>query len=80
MKKYHRSSNKASSPEIKLKVAEARYGDLGRRRARIDPIYMQKLGIEAGDVIELEGKRETAATAWPADEEEKPLDIMRLDG
>lgn len=79
MKKYHRSSNKASSPEIKLKVAEARYGDLGKRRARIDPIYMQKLGIEAGEVIELVGKRDTAATAWPANEE-KPIDIIRMDG
>lgn len=79
MKKYHRSSNKASSPEIKLKVAEARYGDLGKRRARIDPIYMQKLGIEAGEVIELVGKRDTAATAWPANEEET-IDIIRMDG
>lgn len=79
MKKYHRSSNKPSSPEIKLKVAEARYGDLGKRRARIDPVYMQKLGIEAGEVIELVGKRDTAATAWPANEE-KPIDIIRMDG
>jgi transitional endoplasmic reticulum ATPase len=79
LKKYHRSSNKASSPEIKLKVAEARYGDLGKRRARIDPIYMQKLGIEAGEVIELVGKRDTAATAWPANEE-KPINIIRMDG
>jgi transitional endoplasmic reticulum ATPase len=79
LKKYHRSSNKPSSPEIKLKVAEARYGDLGKRRARIDPVYMQKLGIEAGEVIELVGKRDTAATAWPANEE-KPIDIIRMDG
>ena len=80
MKKPHGLNNGSSSPEIKLRVVEARYGDLGKRRARIDPLYMQKLGIEAGEVIELEGKRETAATAWPADEEEKPLDIIRMDG
>jgi len=80
LKKPHGSNNGSSSPEIKLRVVEARYGDLGKRRARIDPLYMQKLGIEAGEVIELEGKRETAATAWPADEEEKPLDIIRMDG
>ena len=59
MKKPHGSNNGSSSPEIKLRVVEARYGDLGKRRA-VDPLYMQKLGIEAGEVIELEGKRETA--------------------
>jgi transitional endoplasmic reticulum ATPase len=80
LKKPHGSNNGSSSPEIKLRVAEAKYRDLGKRRARIDPLYMQKLGIEAGEVIELVGKRETAATAWPADEEEKPLDIIRMDG
>ena len=80
MKKPHGSNKGLSSPEIKLRVVEARYGDLGKRRARIDPLYMQKLGVEAGDVIELVGKRETAATAWPADEEGKPFDIIRMDG
>src|SRR5918912_7593 len=41
---------------------------------------MHRLGIEAGEVIELIGKRSTAVTAWPADEEEKEMDIIRVDG
>jgi transitional endoplasmic reticulum ATPase len=41
---------------------------------------MGTLGIQAGEVIELIGKRNTAVTAWPADEEEKEDDIIRIDG
>jgi len=61
-------------------VAEAKHRDVGKRRARIDPASMDRLGIEAGEVIELIGKRTTAVTAWPADEEEKENDIIRMDG
>jgi transitional endoplasmic reticulum ATPase len=41
---------------------------------------MDTLGIQAGEIIELVGKRNTAVTAWPADEEEKEDDIIRIDG
>jgi transitional endoplasmic reticulum ATPase len=41
---------------------------------------MEDLGIQAGEVIEISGKRSTAVTAWPADEEEKETDIIRIDG
>jgi transitional endoplasmic reticulum ATPase len=41
---------------------------------------MEHLGIQAGEVIEILGKRTTAVTAWPADEEEKETDIIRIDG
>ncbi len=46
----------------------------------MDPHYMEHIGIRAGEVIELVGKRNTAVTAWPADEEEKETDIIRIDG
>jgi transitional endoplasmic reticulum ATPase len=41
---------------------------------------MQKLGISAGDVIEIVGKRNTAAIAWPAYSEDQNRDIIRIDG
>jgi transitional endoplasmic reticulum ATPase len=41
---------------------------------------MEHLGIQAGEVVELVGKRNTAVTAWPADDEEKENDIIRIDG
>jgi transitional endoplasmic reticulum ATPase len=74
-----RAGSDESSP-IQLRVAEAKHRDVGKRRARIDPRYMESLGIQAGEVIELVGKRNTAVTAWPADEEEKEADIIRIDG
>ncbi|HEV8385988.1 MAG TPA: CDC48 family AAA ATPase [Nitrososphaera sp.] len=77
--KKTRSGGDESSP-IQLRVAEAKHRDVGKRRARIDPRYMTSLGIEAGEVIELVGKRSTPVTAWPADEEEKENDIIRIDG
>src|SRR5436853_4716405 len=40
---------------------------------------MEHLGIHAGEVVELVGKRSTAVTAWPADEEEKENDIVRIE-
>jgi transitional endoplasmic reticulum ATPase len=41
---------------------------------------MEHAGIQPGEVVELVGKRVTAVTAWPADEEEKETDIIRIDG
>src|SRR5215212_10006242 len=74
-----RSGNDESSP-LQLRVAEAKHRDVGKRRARMDPRHMEHLGIQAGEVIEILGKRNTAVTAWPADEEEKETDIIRIDG
>jgi len=77
--KKARAGSDHSSP-IQLRVAEARHRDVGKRRARIDSHYMEQLGIHSGEIIELAGKRSTAVTAWPADEEEKERDIIRIDG
>ena len=45
--------------------------DVGRGIARIDQRTMQKLGISAGDVIEIVNKRTTSAIAWPAYSEDQ---------
>jgi transitional endoplasmic reticulum ATPase len=41
---------------------------------------MQSLGISAGDVIEICGKRTTSAIAWPAYSEDQNRDLLRIDG
>ncbi len=66
--------------EIQLRVGDARQRDVGRGIARIDQRTMQKLGISAGDVIELVNKRTTSAIAWPAYSEDQNRDIIRIDG
>ena len=78
MKKMRAGSDE-SSP-IQLRVAEAKHRDVGKRRARMDIRHMEHLKIQAGEVIEISCKRSTAVTAWPADEEEKEADIIRIDG
>ena len=66
--------------EVQLRVGDARQRDVGRGIARLDQRTMQKLGISAGDVIEIVGKRTTSATAWPAYSEDQNRDILRIDG
>jgi transitional endoplasmic reticulum ATPase len=66
--------------EIQLRVGDARQRDVGRGIARIDQKTMQRLGISAGDVIEICGKRTTSAIAWPAYSEDQNRDLLRIDG
>jgi transitional endoplasmic reticulum ATPase len=66
--------------EMQLRVGDARQRDVGRGIARIDQKTMQKLGLSAGDVIEIVGKRTTSAIAWPAYSEDQDKGIIRIDG
>jgi transitional endoplasmic reticulum ATPase len=66
--------------ETQLRVGDARQRDVGRGIARIDQRTMQKLGISAGDVIEIINKRPTSAIAWPAYSEDQNRDLIRIDG
>jgi transitional endoplasmic reticulum ATPase len=66
--------------EMQLRVGDARQRDVGRGIARIDQKTMQKLGLSAGDVIEIVGKRTTAAISWPAYSEDQDRGIIRIDG
>ncbi len=66
--------------EVQLRVEDARQRDVYRGIARIDQKTMQRLGISAGDVIEIVGKRNTAAIAWPAYSEDQNRGTIRIDG
>ena len=71
---------KTMSSELQLKVRDAKQRDVGRGIARLDQATMQKLGISAGDVIEIIGKRSTSAIAWPAYSEDQDRSVVRIDG
>jgi transitional endoplasmic reticulum ATPase len=66
--------------EIVLKVAEAEHRDIGRFIVRIDAVSMEKLAVRTGDIIQIKGKRMTAAIAWPAYQGDKGREIIRMDG
>ena len=69
-----------SSREVRLRVAEAKQRDVGRGIARIDRDTMKALGVEAGDAIEIIGKKSTVAIAWPAYPADEGQGIIRMDG
>ncbi|NJE07992.1 AAA family ATPase [Thermococcus sp. M39] len=66
--------------EIKLRVAEALKRDVGRGIVRFDRKYQRELGVEPGDIVELEGERTTAAIVANAHPDDRGLDIIRMDG
>lgn len=67
--------------EIKLKVGElTERADFGRGIIRISAKDMKRLAISEGDVVEIEGKRKTAAIAVRAYPADIGLDIIRMDG
>ncbi|MFW5914162.1 MAG: CDC48 family AAA ATPase [Thermoplasmatota archaeon] len=63
-----------------LKVAEAKSKDAGRGIARIDPAVLEVLGLSAGDVIQIEGKKRTVAIVWPGYPEDANRGLIRIDG
>ncbi len=65
---------------IDLHVAEALQSDIGRGIVRIDTASRKKLGVSPGDVVEIVGKRTTAALVWQCYPEDEGLGIIRMDG
>jgi len=66
--------------DLVLRVAESKQRDVGRGKVRIDADAMKAVGVSVGDIIEIEGKRKTAAIVWPAYTEDQGMDIIRMDG
>ncbi|MEM4554541.1 MAG: CDC48 family AAA ATPase [Candidatus Anstonellaceae archaeon] len=65
---------------IELKVAEALQNDVGRGLVRIDSKARKELDVSTGDIVELKGKRSTAALVWQAHPQDEGLNIIRMDG
>src|SRR6476469_4042486 len=64
----------------KVQVASLPPADSGRGFARLPDKLMADLGLNEGDVIEVVGKRTTAARAIRPYGEDEGIDIIRLDG
>jgi len=63
-----------------MRVGEAKNRDVGKKRARIGPDAMDYLHASPGDTIQINAKNSTCAIIWPADEDEKYPDTIRIDG
>ncbi|MDM7933820.1 MAG: CDC48 family AAA ATPase [Methanothrix sp.] len=66
--------------DILLKVAKAYPNDSARGIARLDPNALLTLRLSPGDIIEIEGKKLTAAKVWRADRQDWSQDYIRIDG
>ncbi|MFX0020867.1 MAG: CDC48 family AAA ATPase [Candidatus Hermodarchaeota archaeon] len=64
---------------VTLRVQKAKKRDIGRNIIRIDPKTMEKLNIQTGDVIAVNGKKESAGIAWPSYPQDNGLGIVRVD-
>lgn len=71
---------KSSSHTVRLQVAPARQEESGQGVVRMPRSAFATLGITEGDVVEITGKRATAAIAMAAYPEDDSLDVVRLDG
>lgn len=65
---------------VAVKVTEALPKDVGRAIARIDPEDMKTLGLEVGEVVEIEGKRTTVAKVMPCYAGDRGRKIVQIDG
>ena len=65
---------------LQMRVGEAKNRDVGKKRARIGPDAMDYLHASPGDTIQINAKNSTCAIIWPADEDEKYPDTIRIDG
>ena len=63
-----------------MRGGEAKNRDVGKKRARIGPDAMDYLHASPGDTIQINAKNSTCAIIWPADEDEKYPDTIRIDG
>ncbi len=66
-------------PKHRLQVANARPEDSGHGIARLPKASLNALGIQQGDVVEIIGKRSTAARAVLPYDEDDGLELVRLD-
>ena len=64
----------------RLQVASLPPADSGRALARLPESMMKSLGLKDGDVVEIIGKRSTAARAIRPYKEDDEVNIIRLDG
>jgi transitional endoplasmic reticulum ATPase len=64
----------------RLQVAGTKPEDVGKGVARLGKAALERLGISEGDVVEIAGKRSTAAIALLPYAEDVGLELIRLDG
>lgn len=66
--------------EVTLRIAEAPQSDVGLGRARVDTKTRIGLEVDVGEIIEIRGKKTTAAKLFRVTQEDEGKGIIRVDG
>ncbi|MEM1649974.1 MAG: AAA family ATPase, partial [Sulfolobales archaeon] len=64
--------------EVILIVDELKHRDVVGGKVKIDISVLRELGLEPGDIVEIEGRKKTAGIVWPSYGEDNP-NIIRMD-
>lgn len=73
--------SKKQAEGVTLRVARAHHqSEVGLGRARIDSQTRKRLDVEVGEIIEIVGKKKTAAKVFRASNEDEGLGVIRIDG
>lgn len=65
---------------VRVQVAGAKPQDVGTGTARLSRGALEALGMKEGEVVEIAGKRTTAALALSPYAEDNGIEVLRLDG
>jgi len=65
---------------LKLRVAGCKIKDMGKKKALLDIVAMNKLGIRDGDIVEIVGKKVTAVIASTLDDKNRKNHYIHIDG
>ncbi len=65
---------------ISFRISELPKKDFGKGIARIKPVDMKELGVNAWDLVEIGGKRKTVVRVAPIDKSEPEQSVIEIDG
>ncbi len=65
---------------LRIRVAEAVQQDVGHGIVRLGAKHLARLGVEEGSVVQMQGKRLTAAVVLSGYAEDEGIDVVRMDG
>ena len=76
--KTNTNSNLVSN--LKIRVAECKIKDVGKKKALLDSVIMSKIGLTDGDTVEIMGKKVTAVRAYTMEDKSRKSNYVHIDG
>lgn len=65
---------------LKIRVAECKIKDVGKKKALLDSVIMSKIGLTDGDTVEIVGKKVTAVRAYTMEDKSRKSNYVHIDG